>query len=87
MSPWPPEAGSHLADFQKVDQLLDAAAQSVRQSFESSAELAVDQHLQAVSNLVACWSIKSARDLAWQKAVLLWALRPYPAASQLLTAV
>lgn len=78
-----PEAGSHLADFQKVDQLLDAAEQSVRQSFESSAELAVDQHLQAVGNLVACWSIKSARDLAWQNAVLLWALRPYPAASQL----
>jgi hypothetical protein len=78
-----PEAGSHLADFQKVDRLLDAAEQSVRQSFESSPELAVDQHLQAVANLVACWSIKSARDLAWQNAVLLWALRPDPFASQL----
>ncbi|HBW19394.1 MAG TPA: hypothetical protein DEH11_10470, partial [Actinobacteria bacterium] len=36
-----PAAGAHLADYQKVDQLLDAAEQSVRQSFESAPELAV----------------------------------------------
>jgi hypothetical protein len=34
----PPDAGTHYADYQKVDQLLDAAEQSVRQSFENSAE-------------------------------------------------
>jgi hypothetical protein len=28
-----------------VDQLLDAADQSIRQSFETAAELAVDHHL------------------------------------------
>ena len=76
-----PAAGPHLADFQKVDQLLDAAEQSVRQSFESRPELAVDRHLQAVDNLVACWSINSARDLAWQNSLVLWKLRPEPAAS------
>jgi hypothetical protein len=78
-----PADGSHLADFQKVDRLLDGAEQSVRQSFESSPELAVDHHLQAVDNLVACWAIGSARDLAWQNAVVLWALRADPAASRL----
>jgi len=76
-----PAAGPHFADFQKVDQLLDAAEQSVRQSFESRPELAVDRHLQAVDNLVACWSINSARDLAWQNSLVLWTLRPEPAAS------
>jgi hypothetical protein len=76
-----PAAGPHLADFQKVDQLLDAAEQSVRRSFESRPELAVDRHLQAVDNLVACWSINSARDLAWQNSLVLWTLRPEPAAS------
>jgi len=76
-----PAAGPHFADFQKVDQLLDAAEQSVRQSFESRPELAVDRHLQAVDNLVACWSINSARDLAWQNSLVLWKLRPEPAAS------
>jgi hypothetical protein len=78
-----PTDGPHFADFQKVDQLLDAAEQSVRQSFESSPELAVDHHLQAVDNLVACWSINSARDLAWQNSLVLWTLRPEPAASHL----
>ena len=56
-----PEAGSHLADYQKVDQLLDAAEQSVRQSLESAAELAVDRHLSAVASLAANWTINSAR--------------------------
>jgi hypothetical protein len=78
-----PAAGSHYADFQKVDRLLDAAEQSVRQSFESKPELAVDHHLQAVDNLVACWSINSARDIAWQNSLVLWSLRPDPVASAL----
>ena len=75
-----PEAGSHLADYQKVDQLLDEAEQSVRQSFESAAELAVDRHLNAVANLIANWTINSARDLAWNNCLLLWAVRGDPIA-------
>jgi hypothetical protein len=75
-----PEAGSHWADYQKVDQLLDAAEQSVRQSFESAAELAVDHHLTAVANLVANWTINGARDLAWNNCLLLWAVRDDPVA-------
>jgi len=75
-----PEAGSHRADYQKVDQLLDAAEQSIRQSFESAAELAVDRHLSAVASLVANWTIASARDLAWNNCLLLWAVRDDPVA-------
>jgi uncharacterized protein DUF5995 len=73
-----PGDGSHLADFQKVDALLDTAEEGVRRSFESAPELALDQHLQAVDNLVACWTINSARDLAWQNALVLWELRGEP---------
>lgn len=79
-----PEAGAHFADYQKVDQLLDAAEQSVRQSFESAPELAVDRDLAAVSNLVANWTINSARDLAWTNSLLLWAVRDDPVARGLL---
>jgi hypothetical protein len=79
-----PEAGAHFADYQKVDQLLDAAEQSVRESFESAAELAVDRHLAAVSNLIANWTINSARDLAWTNSLLLWAVRDDPVARGLL---
>jgi hypothetical protein len=69
-----PGAGTHYADFQKVDALLDGEEAAVRRSFESTAEQAEDRHVQAVDNLVACWAINSARDLAWQHALLLWEL-------------
>jgi Family of unknown function (DUF5995) len=75
-----PEAGAHLADYQKVDELLDAAEQSIRQSFESAPELAVDQHLSAVATLISNWSINSARDMAWTNSLLLWAVRDDPVA-------
>ena len=70
-----PGDGPHLADFQKVDALLDAAEEDIRRSFESAPELAADSHLRAVDNLVACWAINSARDLAWHNALVLWELR------------
>jgi Family of unknown function (DUF5995) len=78
-----PAACPHFADYQKVDQLLDAAEQGIRQSFESAPELAAGQHLTAVANLVANWSIASARDLAWTNCLLLWAVRDDPVASGL----
>jgi hypothetical protein len=73
-----PEAGPHFADYQKVDQLLDEAEQSVRQSFESAPELAVDHHVSAVADLIANWTIDSARDLAWNNCLLLWTVRDDP---------
>ena len=73
-----PDADPHRADYQKVDQLLDAAEQSIRQSFESAPELAVDRHLSAVADLVGNWTINSARDLAWNNCLLLWAVREDP---------
>jgi hypothetical protein len=78
-----PAAGEHHADYQKVDELLDAIEQSIRQSFESRPELLVDRHLQAVCNLISTWSIGSARDVAWGNALLLWQVRGDPLAYQL----
>jgi uncharacterized protein DUF5995 len=75
-----PDAGPHPADYQKVDQLLDTAEQSIRQSFEDTAELAVDRHLEAVANLTATWTINSARDMAWDNCLLLWTVRDDPIA-------
>jgi hypothetical protein len=73
-----PEAGSHYDDYQKVDQLLDAAEQAIRQSFENGVELGLDHHLSAVATLTCNWSMNSARDLAWNNSLLLWALRDDP---------
>jgi Family of unknown function (DUF5995) len=79
-----PDASPHFADYQKVDQLLDAAERAIRQSFETAAELAVDHHLGAVANLICNWTINGARDLAWNNAQLLWAIRDDPLARGLL---
>jgi Family of unknown function (DUF5995) len=79
-----PDDGSHYADYQKVDQLLDAVEQSVRQSFESGVVLATDRHLEAVCNLVANWSITAARDVAWNTSLALWAIRDVSLARNLL---
>ena len=81
-----PDQGSHLADYQKVDTLLDAADQAVRQSFESSVVLATDQHAQQVLNLVGNWSINSARDVAWGTALALWDTRGIASVEGLLMA-
>jgi hypothetical protein len=70
-----PSEGAHFADFQKVDALLDTAEENIRRSFETAVEQTADRHLRAVDNLVACWAINSARDLAWHNALVLWELR------------
>ncbi len=70
-----PDDGTHHDDYQKVDGLLDAAEQSVRQSFESSVVLEADRHAQAVLDLVSNWSIDAARDIAWDTALALWQCR------------
>ena len=70
-----PDADPHYADYQKVDELLDAAEQSIRESFETAAEVAVDRHLAAVADLIGNWTINDARDLAWTNSLLLWAVR------------
>jgi hypothetical protein len=70
-----PDKGSHHDDYQKVDALLDAAEQSVRQSYESGLVREGDRDAQAVLDLVDNWSINSARDVAWDTSLALWRCR------------
>jgi hypothetical protein len=79
-----PDDGTHHQDYQKVDGLLDAAEQSVRQSFESSVVRRADRRAQTVLDLVGNWSINSARDVAWDTAVALWRCRSVPTVEDLL---
>lgn len=80
-----PDEGAHHADYQKVDALLDASEQSVRESFEPPDVRDVDQHVAAVADLVSNWSITEARDVAWDTAVALWDIRDHQMATDLLT--
>ncbi len=70
-----PDAGTHHADYQKVDVLLDAAEQSIRESFESGVVLAVDRRARLVLDLVDNWSMNKARDAAWASSLALWQCR------------
>jgi Family of unknown function (DUF5995) len=83
---FPPTAEAFREDYQKVDQLLDAAEQAVRESFESGAVLAADEHLRAVLNLIGNWGINQARDIAWDTALGLWEARDLPVVRDLLLA-
>ena len=73
-----PADGSHHEDYQKVDALLDAAEQSLRQSFESGEALQDDRHAQEVLDLIGNWCVNSARDVAWDTALALWRTRDDP---------
>jgi hypothetical protein len=81
---FPPTAPVFRSDYEKVDQVLDAAEQSARESFESGAVLAADKHLRAVLNLVANWNLNQAREIAWHTALALWEARDLPLARDLL---
>jgi hypothetical protein len=80
-----PTAGTHREDYQKVDKLLDASEQSVREAFEPSDLRSADHHVAAVTNLLCDWSINEARDVAWDTALAIWAVRDHPLATKLLT--
>jgi Family of unknown function (DUF5995) len=80
-----PGDGHHHDDYGKVDELLDDAEQSVRQSFESGIVLEADRHGQAVLDLVCNWSMNSAREVAWDNALALWSVRRNTWATGLLT--
>jgi Family of unknown function (DUF5995) len=81
-----PTATVFRDDYEKVDQILDAGEQSARESFESGAILAADQHLRSVINLIANWNLNQAREIAWNTALALWEARDLPVASDLLRA-
>ncbi len=80
-----PTDGTHHADYQAIDKLLDAAEQSVRESFEPPDLRVADRHVAAVTNLICNWSMNEARDVAWDTALALWAVRDHGLATRLLT--
>jgi hypothetical protein len=80
-----PNDGCHYDDYQRVDALLDASEQSVRESFEPKDVVVVDKHVAAVANVIGNWSINAARDVAWDTAIGLWEVRDHQMATQLLT--
>jgi hypothetical protein len=70
-----PDSPGVCADYNRVNELLAAVQQQVRESFLEGVALEVDrEHVAPVANLVGAWSINRARDAAWTNARVLWEL-------------
>lgn len=73
-----PDQGTFHADYLKVNALLAAVDEHVRQSFESDLVRHADREVAPVLDHLSNWSIESARDAAWVNADVLWRLRDVP---------
>jgi hypothetical protein len=65
-------------DFMRVNAILGDAEDRVKAWFEDGVMAFVDRAMGHVDDALALWSIRAARDLAWEHAKLLWALADHP---------
>jgi hypothetical protein len=71
----PPDAGSHRADYERVNPVLADLDGSVRESFETGPLLRLDRNVRTLADIVVNWDIVHARETAWANAEALWGLR------------
>jgi hypothetical protein len=70
-----PDQGSHAADFEKVNTVLGALDQQIRESFESGVILDLDRKAAGLEDLIDNFGIEALRQAAWVSALALWDLR------------
>jgi hypothetical protein len=70
-----PDVGTFHADYLRVNALLAAVLQQVRETYLTGLALDADRDAAPVLNHVGAWSIDRARDAAWVNADVLWRLR------------
>jgi hypothetical protein len=67
-----PDAGSHHADFQRVNAVLATVEPAIRAAFEDAV---FEAAAPAVQDVVANFNLLMARETAWVNAETLWLLR------------
>lgn len=72
------DAKEELADFRRVNTLLEKIEREVKVWFATGFIGIVDSALGDVDDRIAMWDVANARDAAWVQAQTLWALRPLP---------
>jgi hypothetical protein len=75
-------AAPELADFRRVNALLQVTEREVKAWFATGFVGIVDAALGAVDDRIAMWDVERARDAAWVQAQTLWALRALPELQQ-----
>ncbi|MGQ0680709.1 MAG: DUF5995 family protein [Actinomycetota bacterium] len=72
----PPDTGTRLADYLKVNQIFALKMEELRQSFQSEMIRIIDEHvLSQILNVVGNWSVEESRDLAWEHSKHLYRFR------------
>ena len=72
------EAEPQLADFRRLNALLEKTEREVKVWFSTGFAGIVDVALGDVDDHIAMWDVARARDSAWVQAETLWALRRLP---------
>ena len=68
-------------DFDKVNTILEAVSEEVKQFLSTGIVGEIDQDLGKLDNVIALWSVRKARETAWTNAEILWQLRSIPTLS------
>jgi len=69
-------------DYETVNDILETVEAQVKQTFATGMVGEVDRDLRPVDDLVAMWSVRKARETAWNDAEILWGLRAEPPLAQ-----
>jgi hypothetical protein len=72
-----PAAGTHHADFQRVNLVLAQVEPALRVSFEDAFLHAADRAVPGLQDVIANFNMYKARETAWSNATSLWALRQH----------
>lgn len=70
-------------DFNKVNPILETVTERVKLFLATGIVGAVDQDLGRLDDVVALWSVRKARETAWDNGEILWHSRNIPAFSDL----
>jgi hypothetical protein len=73
-----PSAEPEHEDFVRINSLLEASEQRVKELFSTGFVGIADTALGDVDDRIAMWNVGRARDAAWVQALTLWTLRPVP---------
>ncbi len=73
-----PGAGQTLADYLRVNAVIEQVEADIRRSLLSELERELDAPIEPLIHLIGTWSITEARDAAWVKARVLWSLQDSP---------
>jgi hypothetical protein len=77
LADFPARDSAQHADYQRVNQLLEAAETAAVERLATGITATLARGLGRLDDLVAMWKVRAARDAAWTNAEVLWQLRSH----------